>query len=527
MTDADDAFDLHAAIDIGTNSVHLVVARALPQGGFDVVTAEKEMVRLGSGGGDMKELQPDAIDRGLAAVNRMAAVARSLGADVSAVATSAVREAENRDVFLRQVKEQTGVDVEVISGFEEARLIHHGVIHALPVANQRILVVDIGGGSTEFIVGEGTELIEARSLRLGSIRLTERFFSESVGCAGRKGRPDPEAVAECRRYVADALRGVSRDLGGHQPEMAVGSSGTISSAAAIVAGVRGAEARQMNGFMFTAKDVHETTELLLDTTTEERSRLDGLDDRRVDIIVGGIILLDEIFSAFGLESMTVSEYALREGVLFDRFPAGEAHLRDLRRSNAVRLAQHLDPDPAHAATTAKLALQIFDRTKDLHGLGPEVRELLDTAAIVHNIGLFIAHSGYHKHSYYIVRHSEQLTGFTDREVEMVAQIARYHRKGLPDEGEQPFKALPPDDKRSVKILAGMLRVAIGLDRRHNALVRAVRVYVEPDALIVEPVVDRGADVDLEVFAANERAKLLSKALDREVIVRRGHDIDPG
>lgn len=507
--------DLHAAIDIGTNSVHLVVARALPGGGFDVVTAEKEVVRLGSGGGTMTELQPDAIQRGLDAVGRMVAVANSLGADVRAVATSAVREAENRNQFLDPLRRDLGIEVEVISGLEEARLIHHGVIHALPVVAQRILVVDIGGGSTELIVGEGVELIEARSLRLGAIRLTERFFGGGLGPA----KPNSQSVKASRDYLRNALKSVARDLGGHSPQLAVGSSGTITTAAMIVAGVRGAEARHMNGFSFTADELDEAVAVVLGASASERLHIDGLDEKRVDIIIGGIILLDEIFRAFELESMTISEFALREGVLFDRFPAGEAHLYNLRRSNALRLARQLDPDPDHSIATARLALQLFDRTTDVHRLGAQARELLDVAALVHNVGLFISHSGYHRHTYYVVRHSEQLTGFTDREVELVAQIARYHRKGLPSPSQAPFGALDDDDQRLVAILAGLLRLAVGLDRRHASLVRAVRVYVDPDEIAIEPVVDPGTDVGLEVFAANERADLLAQVLGRPVVVR--------
>ena len=194
--------DMHAAIDIGTNSFHLVVARALAGGGFDVVTSEKEMVRLGSGGGDMKRLTPEAMDRGVAALARMLEMASSYGADVTAVATSAVREAENRQDFVDRVEDELGLTIEVISGLEEARLIFQGVIHAVPASDQRLLVVDIGGGSTEFVIGEQGRLVEARSLRLGAIRLTERFFA-----AGGDRAPTAKAVSRCRSFLQAALSG--------------------------------------------------------------------------------------------------------------------------------------------------------------------------------------------------------------------------------------------------------------------------------------------------------------------------------
>jgi exopolyphosphatase/guanosine-5'-triphosphate,3'-diphosphate pyrophosphatase len=508
--------DLHAAIDIGTNSIHLVVARATEGGGFDVITTEKEMVRLGSGGGDMKRLEPDAIERGVAALVHMVEVAQTLGADITAVATSAVREAENRDELVERVRRELGLEIEVISGFEEARLIHHGVIHAVPVFDQRTLTVDIGGGSTELIVGEGAELIEARSLRLGAIRLTQRFFPT----AGDDGPPSPESIERCRAHLRGALDGPGRELGGHQPQVAIGSSGTITAVATMIAAARGgANGRQMNGFTFSAAELATTVDLVVSASASARRKIKGLDTRRADIVVGGILLLDEIFATFGLESMTISEYALREGVLFDRFPAGDDHLRDLRRSNALRLARQLDPDVEHAGTTARLACQLFDRTADLHGLGPEAREILDVAALVHNVGLFISHSGHHKHTYYIVRNSEQLTGFTEAETELVALVARYHRKSHPSDKHPEFAGLSRSDRRLVRVLAGILRIAIGLDRRHSGLVSAVSVRRDGDGLVIEPVVPDAADVSVEVAAAAERSPLLAQALGVEIDVR--------
>ncbi len=519
---------MHAAIDIGTNSIHLVVARANPNGGFDVVTTEKESVRLGSGPADLKALEPDAIDRGIAALGRMITLAESFGAEITAVATSAVREAANRDEFVDRARAELGLEIDVISGYEEARLIHHGVIHAVPVAGRRVLVVDIGGGSTEFIVGEGRHPIEARSLRLGAIRLTERFVAP--GPDGE--RPAPEAVDACRAYLRDALTGVSRDLGGHQPELAIGSSGTITAVATMIAATRGATPKQMNGFSFTADEVAAVAERVVSSSVAERRAMRGLDDRRVDIIAGGVLLLDEVFRSFELEAMTISAYALREGVLYDRFPAGPDHLYDLRRSNALALARDLDPDPEHAEAVARLAVQIFDRTTALHGLDGWARELLEIAALVHNVGEFIARSGHHKHAYYVIRNSERLTGFSEREVELVAVVARYHRKSHPTPKHAEYARLPQSEQRLVSILAGMLRIAIGLDRRHGGIVPAVRVHHQvddgdPGRLVIEPIVGPDIDLSIELYAANERAALLAEALDVDIVVEsRPAELDP-
>ncbi len=518
VTDAPNASPYRAAIDIGTNSMHLVVARIGEHGGFEMLTSEKEMVRLGQGGGEMKQLAPEAIDRGIAALSRMSKVAESFGdVELVAVATSAVREATNKADFIDRARDEVGIEVEVISGFEEARLIHLGVLQALPVFDRRLLVIDIGGGSTEFLVGQGAEAIEARSMKLGAIRLTERFFPDII--AG-DGSVDPAAVKACHDYVRAALSPVARELGGHQPEVAIASSGTATTIAAIAAAARGDDTRQMNGVVFSADELSAVVADVSSKNSEERGKMAGLDAKRVDIIVAGAILLDEIRRAFDLTDFTISEYALREGVLFDRFGAeGEQQLDDLRRSNLLRLAKQLDPDPDHAIHTAALAAQLFDRTAKLHGLGDDARELLEAAALVHNVGLFISHSSHHKHSYYVIRNSEQLTGFTDHEIELIAVVARYHRKSQPSNKHAEFAALSKTDQQLVRVLAGMLRIAIGLDRRHAASVSSLRVFVDDDRLEIEPLASDGSDLEVEIYAASERSPLLASAFGVEVVVR--------
>jgi len=504
-----------AAIDIGTNSIHLIVARLADHGGFEILTTEKESVRLGQGGGEMKQLAPDAIERGVAALIRMSQVATSFGdADVVAVATSAVREASNKAEFLDRALQETGIDIEVISGFEEARLIHLGVLQALPVYDQRLLLVDIGGGSTEFLIGQGAEPIEARSMKLGAIRLTERFFGEATR-SGR--RPSSDDVDACRHYVRAALAPVGRELGGHQPEIAIGSSGTATTIAAMAAAERGDDIRQMNGVVFTARELGKVVDSVIGA--KDRTRVPGLDDKRADIILGGAILLDEVFRAFDLAEMTISTNALREGVLFDRFAdRSGGDLQDLRRANLVRLARQLDPDPAHAEHTAQLAGQLFDRSRSLHDLDDDARELLVAASVVHNVGLFISHSSHHKHSYYVIRNSEQLTGFTEHEIELIAVIARYHRKSRPSDKHDEFAALSKTDQRLVRVLAGMMRVAIGLDRSHTGNVQTMRVSVDDGQMTIEPLARDDSDIDLEIYAAGERSGLLAAVLDVDIDV---------
>jgi exopolyphosphatase / guanosine-5'-triphosphate,3'-diphosphate pyrophosphatase len=503
-----------AAIDIGTNSVHLVVARAVDSDRFEILAREKEMVRLGSGGGEMKVLQPDAIERGVAALGRQRAIAEALGAPVRAVATSAVREAANRDEFLRRALTEAGVRVDVISGFEEARLIHLGVLQALPIYDRRSLVIDIGGGSTEVVVGERDEALIARSLKLGAIRLTDRYLSDEPLKA--------KAVTRCRRYVQGVLAPSRREVVRVGFEVAAGSSGTVESIATMALAARGEDVGQtLNQVVVTAKELRAVVQALVEAPTgRDRGRIPGLETRRADIIVAGAILLDELFAAFGIDELMVSEYALREGVLADTYRRTHGgslhHLQDIRRRGVLHLAELTDDDPEHSERSAHLALELFDQLAPWHGLDDRHREYLEAAALLCNVGLFISHSGHHKHSYYVIRNSEHLTGFTDGEIELIAQVARYHRKSAPKPKHEAFAALDEADQHVVRSLAGILRVAIGLDRAHRASVRSLHCTEADDGLVVEVESEAGADVSVEIWSAEERKGLLEEVLEQPV-----------
>jgi exopolyphosphatase / guanosine-5'-triphosphate,3'-diphosphate pyrophosphatase len=502
-----------AAIDIGTNSVHLVVARisageAGPR--FEVLEQEKEMVRLGSGGGDMKELAPDAIDRGVAALRRFRQVARVHEARVVAAATSAVREAENRDLFVDRALAEAGVRVEVISGVEEARLIHLGVLQAVPAYDRRLILCDIGGGSTELLVGERGETLASRSLKLGAIRLTRRFFDGEV--------LHPAAVESCRRFVRSTIVAFTREIRGLGPDVAIGSSGTIV-ALAEMATVRttGGRPRTVSNLVLSRSGLGDVIgDLVAAPDATARAKLPGLDPRRADIILGGALILEQVMDAVGVDELVVSDYALREGLLLDawrRVHGGSLHhLSDLRRRSVVHLMELMDEDPAHSTHVARIALQLFDVLADRHGLGDEAREILEAAALLSNVGLFVSHSKHHKHSYYLIRNSEHLAGFTDREVELIALVARYHRKSAPKPKHPEWAALHDDDRSLVRTLAALLRVAIGLDRNHGARVGSLAAEADDDDVVVSVQPAGDDDIDLELYAAGSRKDLLEQVL---------------
>ena len=300
-----------AAIDIGTNSIHLVVVKANESNRFEIIAQEKEVVRLGSGSKDMKYLKEDAMDRGIEVLKRYKQIADISRAEVKAVATSAVREALNKEVFIQRARAEAGVEVEIISGFEEARLIYLGVLQALPIFDKKILLIDIGGGSTEFLIGKSGEMIEANSLKLGAIRLTDQFFKEDP--------LDAKSVNRCRLYVEVYIHPMAREVRKHGFEVAVGSSGTILTIAQMIQILRHEPpTRFLSNFTFSRMELAEVVKLLVKADTlKKRQKIEGLDPKRADIIVAGAIILEQAFEKMSIDSMTVSGFALREGVILD------------------------------------------------------------------------------------------------------------------------------------------------------------------------------------------------------------------
>lgn len=507
-----------AAIDIGTNSIHMVVARVIGDGRFEVITRHKEVVRLGEGGDvQLKTLSDAAMDRGIAALRRCRAILDRYGSPVAALATSAVREAENRAEFIRRAAAEAGIDVEVISGHEEARLIYLGVLQALPVYETPLILCDIGGGSTEVLIGNRGEVLASRSFKLGAIRLSRRIFPD--------GNTSPRSMGDARRLVQMTLASFGREVAHLPKEVAIGSSGTIENLAAMIVARRGDDLQSLNGVSFTRLELAALmSDLEAAGSTSARSELRGIDKSRSDIIMGGAVVLEQVMAVFGIAEMTVSEDALREGALFDlaeRFRAASTdHLSDLRRRSIDHLMQVCDDDPDHSWQVARLSLQLFDGLGEMLELTHFDRDILEAAALLANVGLIVAHSRHHQHSYYVIRNSEHLAGFTDREIELIAQVARYHRRSAPTTRHAPFAALDAADRTRVRSLAAILRIAIGLDRSHAGLVDSVDGSVGDTLAIIGHAKD-GADIELEVFAASERTGLLAEVSGRDVVVSAG------
>ena len=504
-----------AAIDLGTNSFHLVIADVKSNGKFTVISKDKEVVRLGEGMTDMKHLGKEAMERAVDTLRRFSLLAQSQEAPIRAIATSAVREALNKDDFLRRVRNELGIEIEVVSGFEEARLIYLGVMQALPVYQQSILLVDIGGGSTEFLVGEKGAVHYANSLKLGAVRLTRRYFSAKT----LKNKD----VAACRTHLIGALNPIVRAIKGRPIATVVGSSGTILNTAAMILAQRGESFNADEGNVeITHKDLqHIVKNILARKTVGLRQDIPGLDPARADIIVAGILILEQVFEQLQIKSMVTSKYALREGILLDTVQklAGEErsvdHLTDIRKASIYHLGESCHYEARHAATVRRNSLALYDQLRELHGLGHTDREYLEAASLLHDIGYHISHAQHHKHSYYLIRHSE-LMGFTDREIEIIANTARYHRKSHPRSKHEGFPGLGDEDQLRVKKLAAILRIADGLDRRHRDIFASMHCEIGEDLVRIRLGLKKATDSSIELWGAERRKELFEEIFARRI-----------
>lgn len=503
-----------AALDIGTNSFHLVIAKPV-EGGFEVVTREKQTVRIGHGGGEMTQLGPEAIERGIACLARMQQIAESHHAQIRAVATSAIREAKNRAEFVKRARTEAKIDIEVISGVEEARLIHLGALYAIGEHERPMLLCDIGGGSTEIVLANDDDILLSRSFKLGAIRLTDRFFASAS--------LHPSAVSSCRSFVRSTLMILQSEIEQFGYDIAVASSGTAETVARLICARSGKPVPQtFNRFEFTRKEIAEMVSLLADApTVSARQQRFNLEPSRADIILAGAIILEGFADVYGVETFMFSDYALREGVLIDtlqrqgRGPKTEG--LDAAMRSVHLLADRCDDRPEHAEHVARLACQLFDNLQKSLNIDTSNRRLLEAAALLANVGVVISHSKHHLHSYYVIRNSE-LVGLSDREIELIAQIARYHRKGSPKLEHPEFAALNGEDQYLVRGLAGILRIAVGLNRTQDGRVKKISITISDKDLEITIKTGSKTDSDLNVYAANERKGLLSEVTGLRVRV---------
>lgn len=515
-----------AAIDIGTNSLHMIVAVVRPDLSFEVIDREKEMVRLGAGGLDGRSLTETASTAALQTLTKFRRLADSHKVDeIVAAATSAVREADNGGDFIAEVARQTGINIRVITGVEEARLIHQAAVYGVHMGGRPAVVIDIGGGSTEVSLGSASHVTHARSFKLGVIRLTERFV-----------RSDPITESDERRMV----KHVNKEIGSYLDAIAerrfervIGTSGTILSLGSLALSdddVAGPEA--LRNRHVPAKAIRRVRKRLIEMDLDGRLHLPALDPRRADIAVAGSILLDTILRRLGADDLTLCDFALREGLVLDYIHRNTARIRkmerypDVRRRSIVELGERCNSWSEHVRHVARLALSIFDQTRGVHGLGDREREWLEYGALLHDVGNHISYERHHRHSYYLIKNGG-LRGFEPTEVELIALVARYHRQAVPKKSHEGYNLLKGSQRRAVRTLSAIVRLAEGLDRSHGQVVESVDVVPRGNEYVFR--LRTSGDAELEVWAAHRHAGPLQDVLGRplqfEVAHRAGKDKD--
>jgi exopolyphosphatase / guanosine-5'-triphosphate,3'-diphosphate pyrophosphatase len=506
-----------AAVDIGSNSIHMVVAQVESDGRFRVLDRAKEMVRLASGCLNSGKLPAATMQAGLRTLAAFRTLAERHGVTrFKAVATSAVREAVNGGDFIRQIEEQVGLRVKVIPGREEARLIHLGVQHAVDLRGDTSLIVDVGGGSVEMVLVEDERPVALESLQLGVVRLGEKFLAS-----------DPPTTAELEaleNHLAEQLDPVLAHFADRSVRRVVATSGTLLNLIAIAGHLRGDPPDgHLNHFEVTAEEIRQVRRLLSRADREGRLRVKGLDAKRVDFILAGAYLADYVMRALDVKQMIACTWALREGLLLDfiaRHRKGieeTERFTDARRRSVARLARHLGHVDAHGHQVARLALRLFDQLQNELKLEPAARDWLEFAAILHDVGHHIGHKNHERHSYYLITNGE-LLGFGRDELEIIGQTARYHRKGGPKDSADECRPLSRSQRRLVRALSAILRVADGLDRTHYGIVRDVTVTARGERLTLQ-LRTAGDPAELEVWEARRRAGLLQDLMGRDIDFR--------
>jgi exopolyphosphatase/guanosine-5'-triphosphate,3'-diphosphate pyrophosphatase len=527
-----------AAIDIGSNSIHLVIVRAVQGQHLEIIDREKEMVRLGSGTLRQHMLSRETIDRATTTLQRFKKMAEANRAElIIATATSAVRESHNAEEFIEQVRKEVGLDVHLLPGVEEARLIALAVSEVTDFNNRRALIIDIGGGSTEFIITGGAEPDLLLSLRVGAVRLTEKFIST-----------DPISNEERERLIATIRADLTRVVWEVKKvgfDFAIGTSGTVLNMInAIVQaetsnGVIGETDFEPFSETVTLDQIKRMNRRLARMSLRDRSRVPGLEKGRADIIIGGGLLLETILSELNVAEIISCDWSLREGVILDYLGnrMREAHLRsgtheealpqsaggekfsfwtaddstlDVRSRSVLSVARRYDYDVLHSHHVAKLATRIFDDTHDLHGLGEGERKLLQYAALLHDIGYHIAHNNHHRHALYLIKNSE-MPGFTGGEIATLSTLVRYHRGSMPKKSRdnrsrkehEDFYSLERAQQSTLLRLAAILQIADGLDRSHRQSVSDVSCLLEGTGITFA--VECEGECDLEMWSAERKA----------------------
>jgi exopolyphosphatase/guanosine-5'-triphosphate,3'-diphosphate pyrophosphatase len=500
-----------AAIDLGTNSIRCIVVEAELSGKFRVLDDEKATVRLGEGISRGGAISQAAWRRAMGALSRMKKIIDGYGViGVETAATSAVRSASNGAEFVKAVADNIGLSIAVISGEEEAELAALSARNNFDMEGTRYALVDIGGGSLEVVTALGSHIDEIFSFDLGAVVLTERFITT-----------DPINQKEylaLRRHIRKTLKD------SFPPEempvrCLIGSGGTMTSVAAMVMAMRKEEYGSVHCYEVLRSEMVHLLAMLMRKSLRERKSLPGLNPDRADIIIAGVAVVDELMELCKANLLKINERGIREGLLLKGLKRynllAEVEVPRNWRDACLEFARSCHHDERHSLQVAKLALELFDAVATPFSLGERERQMLEGAAILHDVGYFISYSGHHKHTYHLVRHAD-LFGFTPREREIIAQVARYHRKSLPKKKHESFARLDPRDQLLVKKLGGILRLADGLDRRRNSVVTGLSCAISK--AVFTATVEGEGDISVELFGGKAKGELFEEAFGRKLLL---------
>lgn len=508
-----------ALIDLGTNTFHLLITEVRDRDQLVELGKYKEPVKLGEGGMPNGAICEDAYQRGITTLENYRKVIDASGATtILAFATSAIRSATNGKAFVEEAYQKTGIRIRVINGNEEASLIHDGVKNGVKMPKDKAaLIVDIGGGSVEFIVSLNGEAMLLRSLNIGAARLLE--------VANPSDPITQKEVQTLQEHLAKTLLPLLEELREFDLTWLVGSSGTFETLAALAAYDNDdtLSAEQLNGYRFSTTVLTSILSKIATSSREDRMKMKGMDPLRVDMIVVGSILIQYVEQHLNLKQCMVSSYALKDGMLARYLKEKKNRVnrlmgavdRDVRAKAIQNLARRYHYDEAHSLQVSELATQLFHQLASLHEESSDALELLQYSAVLFNIGHYINASSHHKHGLYIIMNTA-LSGFSTNELVQLANIVRYHRKSLPKLNHYHWSIMAEQSQSRVMLLGGILRLAINLDRGRRKLITGLTCNIDEQAITIT--LQAQENVDMEIGFANEQRYMLEAALGRKVVL---------
>jgi exopolyphosphatase/guanosine-5'-triphosphate,3'-diphosphate pyrophosphatase len=504
----------YAAIDIGSNSIRMEAAEVAPGSPMRLLASERIVTRLGESVFRGGVISQEAMEVTCSVLARMAQQYQKLDVvGVRAVATSAVRDARNQAAFVERASGAIGTPVEIISGREESRLIHLGVQARWPHPNRNLLIVDIGGGSAELIAGENGRMRDSFSKPLGAVRLREIFLQNDP--------PLPDELHKMHEYIDEKLAGVGKRFGNGRWNRVIGTSATASAVVCAVNRIPRAKRDQADRMRASTHEVRRLYKKLSALDLADRRKVTGIGPRRAEIIVPGLAVLLRVLEDFRLPGMYYSAAGVRDGIIADLHARGVGReltqLSREQRKEVEQISRRYGVALPHARKVAALAHILFTDLQPLHRLPPHYGKLLEAAAYLHDTGHYVADASHHKHSYYLVSNSD-MSGFTNRERELIANLCRYHRKNMPVPVHSNWQALNAEDKRVLLLLIPLLRLADNLDVSHEERVQSLSCRIRDGQVVLQA--GSAKDISLEQWAAERTGEIFRQVYNRPIVTQK-------